>query len=150
MALNSGLFSEGIEKVIKNASKVALRFGSNLVGTEHILYGLSSVSECTASKILESYNVTENVLFQLFEESASGVSLFGNPELTPRTKELFQMAQIANDSEDKEIEELEEQSDEIFGNESVSEETQERESDTTETRGNYSGVAADKLWKDIK
>ena len=93
MALNSGLFSEGIEKVIKNASKVALRFGSNLVGTEHILYGLSSVSECTASKILESYNVTENVLFQLFEESASGVSLFGNPELTPRTKELFQMAQ---------------------------------------------------------
>ena len=93
MALNNGLFSDSIEKVIKNASKIALRFGSNLVGTEHILYGLASVSECTASKLLASYNVTENVLFELFEESASGVTLFGNPELTPRTKELFQMAQ---------------------------------------------------------
>ena len=93
MALNSGLFSDSIEKVIKNASKIALRFGSNLVGTEHILYGLASVEECTASKVLASYGVTEKVLFGLFEESATGVSLFGNPELTPRTKELFQTAQ---------------------------------------------------------
>ncbi len=93
MALNSGLFSDSIEKVIKNASKIALRFGSNLVGTEHILYGLVSVSDCTASKILASYGVTENALFEIFEESASGVSLFGSVELTPRTKELFQIAQ---------------------------------------------------------
>ncbi len=93
MALNSGLFSDSIEKVIKNASKIALRFGSNLVGTEHILYGLVSVSECTASKLLRQYNVTENALFEIFEENASGVSLFGNVELTPRTKELFQIAQ---------------------------------------------------------
>lgn len=93
MALNNNLFSDSIEKVIKNASKIALRFGSNLVGTEHILYGISSVSECTASKLLEDYSVSESALFQLFEESASGVSLFGNPELTPRTKELFQIAQ---------------------------------------------------------
>ncbi len=93
MALNSGLFSDSIEKVIKNASKIALRFGSNLVGTEHILYGLVSVSDCTASKLLSQYGVTENALFEIFEESASGVSLFGNVELTPRTKELFQIAQ---------------------------------------------------------
>ncbi len=93
MALNNGLFSDSIEKVIKNASKIALRFGSNLVGTEHILYGLVSVGDCTASKLLNGYGVTENSLFQLFEESASGVSLFGSVELTPRTKELFQIAQ---------------------------------------------------------
>jgi len=93
MAFGGGLFSDSIEKVIKNASKIALRFGSNLVGTEHILYGLASVSDCTASKILANFNVTEGALFELFEESASGVSLFGNVELTPRTKELFQIAQ---------------------------------------------------------
>ena len=52
MALNNGLFSDSIEKVIKNGSKIALRFGSNLVGTEHILYELAGVSECTASQIL--------------------------------------------------------------------------------------------------
>lgn len=93
MSLNSGLFSDSIEKVIKNASKIALRFGSNLVGTEHILYGLASVKDCTASKILEEYGVSENSIFELFEESTSGVSLFGSVELTPRSKELFQIAQ---------------------------------------------------------
>ena len=98
MALNNGLFSDSIEKVIKNASKVALRFGSNLVGTEHILYGLTSVNDCTASKLLSNYGVTESALFELFEESSSGVSLFGSAELTPRTKELFQIAkQVAID-----------------------------------------------------
>ncbi|MBR1890563.1 MAG: ATP-dependent Clp protease ATP-binding subunit [Clostridia bacterium] len=93
MAYNNGLFSDSIEKVIKNASKIALRFGSNLVGTEHILYGLASVTDCTASKLLASYGVTEKALFELFEESSNGISLFGNVELTPRTKELFQNAQ---------------------------------------------------------
>ncbi len=93
MALNNGLFSDSIEKVLRNASKIALRFGSNLVGTEHILYGLASVSDCTASKLLASYGVTENALFELFEEASNGVALFGNPEFTPRTKELLQMAQ---------------------------------------------------------
>lgn len=93
MAYSNGLFSDSIEKVIKNASKIALRFGSNLVGTEHILYGLASVSDCTASKLLSSYGVTEKALFDLFEESSSGVSLYGSVELTPRTKELFQVAQ---------------------------------------------------------
>lgn len=93
MAFNNGLFSDSIEKVIKNASKIALRFGSNLVGTEHVLYGLVSVSDCTASKLLSGYGVTENALFEIFEESSSGVALFGNVELTPRTKELFQVAQ---------------------------------------------------------
>ena len=93
MALNNSLFSDSIEKVIKNASKIALRFGSNLVGTEHILYGISSVGDCTASKLLASYGVTEEGLFELFEENSNGITLFGNPELTPRTKELFQIAQ---------------------------------------------------------
>ena len=37
--------SDNMEKVIKNAGKVALKFGSNQIGTEHILYGLESVKE---------------------------------------------------------------------------------------------------------
>jgi len=93
MALNSGLFSDSIDKVVRNASKIALRFGSNLVGTEHILYGIVSVSDCTASKLLSGFGVTEPALFEVFEESSSGVTLFGNAQLTPRTKELLQISQ---------------------------------------------------------
>ena len=94
MGYNNNIqFSDNIEKVIKNASKIALRFGSQLVGTEHILYGIVSSQDCLASKLLRDYGVTENELFDLFEQSFSGISIFGNVELTPRTKELFKQAQ---------------------------------------------------------
>ncbi len=90
---NNIQFSDNIEKVIKNASKIALRFGSQLVGTEHILYGIVSVTDCLSAQLLREYGVTESELFDLFEQSFSGISLFGNVELTPRTKELFKQAQ---------------------------------------------------------
>ena len=44
--------SESLEKVLMEASAVALRFGGDMVETEHILYGLTKVS-CTAKKILK-------------------------------------------------------------------------------------------------
>ena len=88
------LHSSNIEKVIKNASKFALRFGSNLVGSEHILYGLASVKDCLASKLLAEDGVTEPALFEFFEENAPEDNLFGSEvELTPRTKDLFKTAQ---------------------------------------------------------
>ena len=90
----SSSFSDNIEKVIKNASKFALRFGSNLVGSEHILYGLASVKDCLASKLLAEDGVTEPALFEFFEENAPEENLFGSEvELTPRTKDLFKTAQ---------------------------------------------------------
>ncbi len=94
MNYQSSSFSDNIEKVIKNASKFALRFGSNLVGSEHILYGLTSVKDCTAAVLLGEYGVTEPALFEFFEDNAPQEILFsGDVELTPRTKDLFRMAQ---------------------------------------------------------
>lgn len=94
MNIQGGTFSDNIEKVIKNASKFALRFGSNLVGSEHILYGLTSVRDCLASKLLADEGVTEPALFAFFEENAPEDNLFGDHvELTPRTKDLFRIAQ---------------------------------------------------------
>ncbi len=94
MNYQSGTFSDSIEKVIKNASKFALRFGSNLVGSEHILYGLVSVRDCLAAKLLAEEGVTEPSLFEFFEENAPEDNLFGDDvELTPRTKDLFRIAQ---------------------------------------------------------
>ena len=77
MNYQGGSFSDSIEKVIKNASKFALRFGSNLVGSEHILYGLVSVRDCLASKFLAEVGVTEPALFEFFEENAPEDNLFG-------------------------------------------------------------------------
>ena len=86
-------FSSNIEKVVKSASKIAMRFGCDVVGTEHILYGLASVKGCTASRILEDFGVTEEDLFELFAENAEEEGVFGSVELAPRVKELFRIAQ---------------------------------------------------------
>lgn len=94
MNYQSSSFSDNIKKVIENASKFALRFGSNLVGSEHILYGIVSVKDCLASKLLAESGVTEPALFEFFEDNAPDDILFGSEvELTPRTKDLFMSAQ---------------------------------------------------------
>ena len=84
--------SDSLEKVIKNAGKVALKYGSNQVGTEHILYGLCSVKDCMASKILKEYAITSEALLEIFDDNSQGVFVGVDVELTPRTKEIISMA----------------------------------------------------------
>ena len=95
MNYQSSSYSDNIQKVIKNASKFALRFGSNLIGSEHILYGLTSVKDCLASQFLAEEGVTEPSLFEFFEDNVNEDNiLFSNEvEMTPRTKDLFRIAQ---------------------------------------------------------
>lgn len=90
---NSNFFSDTIEKVIKNASRIALRFGSDVVGTEHILYGITSVRDCLAAKALSEFGVTDEDLFALFAENSYEEQVFGSVELSPRVKDLFRIAQ---------------------------------------------------------
>ena len=96
MNYQSSSYSDNIQKVIKNASKFALRFGSNLIGSEHILYGIASVKDCLSAQFLADVGVTEANLFAFFEENVSEEDIFGISgvvEMTPRTKDLFRMAQ---------------------------------------------------------
>jgi len=95
MNYQSSSFSDNIQKVIKNASKFALRFGSNLLGSEHILYGLASVKDTLSHTLLAEVGVTEANLFAFFEENVAEEDLYGisgQVEMTPRTKDLFMVA----------------------------------------------------------
>ena len=95
MNYQSSSFSDNIQKVIKNASKFALRFGSNLIGSEHILYGLASVKDSLSSTLLAEVGVTEPSLFKFFEDNVAEEDLYGisgEVEMTPRTKDLFMVA----------------------------------------------------------
>ena len=96
MNYQSSSYSDNIQKVVKNASKFALRFGSNLIGSEHILYGLTSVKDCLASQFLAEEGVTEPKLFKFFEDNVPEEDMMGfggEVEMTPRTKDLFRIAQ---------------------------------------------------------
>ena len=52
--------TDSVNKAIQNAGKIALVYGYYEIGTEHLLYGLSSVKESVASKILLSFGVDHN------------------------------------------------------------------------------------------
>ncbi len=93
MNFSGGAFSDSIEKVIKNASKIALRFGSDVVGSEHVLYGITTVKDSTSAMLLSQYKVTEEDLYQLFEDNSYGEVVFGGVSLSPRVKDLFKVAQ---------------------------------------------------------
>ena len=86
--------SENLEKVIKSAGKIAMEFGGNQVGSEHILYGLASVKECMASKLLSEYGVTSASLKEILneDENASEVLSGVDVELTPKSKEILSTA----------------------------------------------------------
>ena len=91
---NLNSFSDSAEKVIKNAGKIAKELGSNEVGTEHILYGITSVEECASSKLLAEYGITEESMENVLEENADSIQIFGTEiEFTPRVKDLFRLAQ---------------------------------------------------------
>ncbi len=83
--------SENLEKVIKNAGKIAMELGGNQVGTEHILYGLTSVKSCMASKLLAEYGVTPASVKEFLDEedSESKVVSGVDVELTPKSKEIL-------------------------------------------------------------
>ncbi|MEG1752078.1 MAG: ATP-dependent Clp protease ATP-binding subunit [Clostridia bacterium] len=86
--------SSSVEKVLKEATKVAGRFGSSQVGSEHILFGLLCQTDCASSKILTNAGVTKESLEEIFEDNTE-VSFFPSIEidLTPRAKEIFRVAQ---------------------------------------------------------
>lgn len=83
--------SDNLGKVIKNAGKIAMELGGNQVGTEHILYGLTTVKECMSCKILAEYGVNSSSLKELLagDQITNKVLAGIDVELTPKSKELL-------------------------------------------------------------
>lgn len=84
--------TESLEKALMEASAVALRFGGDMVETEHILYGLTKV-QCTAKKILKEFGITDAKLLNIFRENNEEEAFFDSVVLTPAVKEVFKIAQ---------------------------------------------------------
>ena len=92
--------TESVNRAIQNAGKIALMYGNYQIGTEQLLYGLASVKDSVASKILQSYNVTASKIEEVFSKSASKQAtlvISNTVDFTPRSKEVFVIAnQFAN------------------------------------------------------
>lgn len=83
--------SENLEKILKNASKIAKELGGNQVSSEHLLYGICVVKDCMANKLMAEYGVTSSAIREiLLDNPEVGEVLSGiEVELTPKSKEIL-------------------------------------------------------------
>ena len=65
---NNLRLTDSANTALQNAGGVALQFGSYSIDSEHILYGLTAISDSVSSKILSNYGVTRT-LSQALEPS---------------------------------------------------------------------------------
>ena len=87
-------FTKKAEEAIAIASDIAIKFGHNYIGTEHLLYGLIEEGSGIASKVLENQNLTSKqiedeieILVGKNEEEIDEIEGF-----TPRTKRVIENA----------------------------------------------------------
>ena len=56
------------QAVLKQAQKQARKDGFDLVGTEHILFGIVSVEDCIGAKVLENLGIEQSACYQSYEK----------------------------------------------------------------------------------
>ena len=89
-------FTKKAEKSISIANELAMEFGHNYIGTEHILYGLAKEDSGVASKVIENQGITPDkieeqidILVGRNEDELENIVGF-----TPRTKRVIENAFI--------------------------------------------------------
>lgn len=83
-------FSESVQKAVAIAQEAAQKHGTKYLGTEHILYGLLSVEDSKAAKLIAEYGVDIDKYEEVF---AQNIDLnYQANGFTPRTKKMFEIA----------------------------------------------------------
>lgn len=88
-------FTKRAEKAIEIANQIAIDFGHNYIGTEHLLYGLLKEGSGVASKVLENQGITPEQIEEQIDllvgrnEQVEDNSVIG---FTPRTKRVIENA----------------------------------------------------------
>lgn len=86
-----GKFTNKAQEVLKRAQDAALKLGNKYVGTEHILLGLTLVSDSVAAKALESQGVTYHQVMDKIQSMTGGTSAYYIPaDFTPRAKRVVE------------------------------------------------------------
>ena len=85
--------TEGINTVIKAASKVATKFNNNQIAPEHILYGLAFNEQSISGSILNEYNITSSGILKFLTESKND-NLVNNEavKMLEETEHIFKVA----------------------------------------------------------
>ena len=89
--------STNVKKVLDNAVGLAYSLGENQVGTEHLLYGLSSVESSVAGELLAESGATKSAVLKMIQRSKAAARSFVGKvslEYTPRVKDIITKASM--------------------------------------------------------
>ena len=89
-------FTGRAEKALEISNEIAIKFGHNYIGTEHLLYGLIKEGSGIANKVLQNQNLTSELVVQKIEQLI-GINILRNNRtigFTPRTKRVIENAFI--------------------------------------------------------
>ncbi len=91
--MNGFNFSTKAESAMRSAQEYALKMGHGVLGTEHILAGIASVSDSVASNILAAKNITSDAILgimrQYYDDQPIDDLSDRVLEMTPRTKSVI-------------------------------------------------------------
>ncbi len=93
--MNGFNVAENVDLALQKAGAIAIKYGQYEIGTEHLLYGILSISNTNASKILQSFNVSIDKLEKLFARTSpkrNKTMVDTQIELANKTKEVFLIA----------------------------------------------------------
>ncbi len=85
-------FSEASKKALEMAEKVAIELGHNLIGSEHILYGILCEKDGLGYKILKKQNIDEVDVYNKIKEilGEEKAILSRTEGFTPKTKKIIE------------------------------------------------------------
>ena len=87
--------TDNVNKALQIAGTIAIQYGYYQVGTEHLLFGMVSLTDTVSGKLLNSYGVTCEKLENIFDRNSQKKNILLNSttiELSPRNKEVFGIA----------------------------------------------------------
>jgi len=84
-------YTKSVQDSIDYAYEIAREKGSNHVGTEHLLYGISKAEEGIATELLNDYGVTSDKIFVLIKQESAKKNL--KLTETGKYKEIFALSE---------------------------------------------------------
>lgn len=84
-------YTQKAQEVWERAKEAAAKLGSSVVGTEHILLGLTLVKDSVAAKVLEMQGVTYHQVMERIPQTQNGAQSSEIPnDFTPRGKRVME------------------------------------------------------------
>ena len=85
-------FSEAFKNALESAEKIAIEYGHNLIGTEHILYGITVEEKSLACKVLNKQNIVPSLIANKIKEilGEKKQKISKTDGFTPKAKKIIE------------------------------------------------------------